>query len=213
MALRSTTLLMFTEFLFSGQYQKLREALCFLGRWRRGTDWKGTDTRARARERTEWAKTLRLPWTKAARRYTETRDRRAHHHESKIHRIFSGFLMRQYLLPTYVIGYCSLAVLYTWYPSWGTPPPPILRDVVVLRVYLVRQAVAIVVDDYVHAGSWFDCSFFTACPRVATLTALQTAGPGSVPLSVHDYLDSRTVQAALQTATKRCTGGQQPRIG
>ena len=48
-------------------------------------------------------------------------------------------------------------------------------------------------------GSWFDCSFFTACLRVITLTALQAAG---VFLScVHDYRAFCTVQAVLQTAT------------
>ena len=40
--------------------------------------------------------------------------------------------------------------------------------------------------------------FFTACPRVVTLTALQTAG---VFVCAHDYRAVRTVQAALQTAT------------
>ena len=43
----------------------------------------------------------------------------------------------------------------------------------------------IVVDYDAYAGSWFDCSCLTACLRVVTLTALQTAG---VFLScVHDY--------------------------
>ena len=40
---------------------------------------------------TEWAKALRLPWTAAAGRHTETRDRRAHHHESSCHRFFLDF--------------------------------------------------------------------------------------------------------------------------
>ena len=34
----------------------------------------------------------------------------------------------------------------------------------------------IFVDYYVYGGSWFYCFFFTACPRVVTLTALLTAG-------------------------------------
>ena len=56
-----------------------------------------------------------------------------------------------------------------------------------------------VVDYYVFVGSWFDCSFFTACLRVITLTARQTAG---VFLScVHDYRAFCTVQAVLQTTT------------
>ena len=55
------------------------------------TDLKGAATRARARERTEWAKVLKLPWTTAAGRQTETRDRRAHHHENN-HLIFYWIL-------------------------------------------------------------------------------------------------------------------------
>ena len=72
-------------------------------------------TRVQSRERTEWAKVLRLPWTTAAGRHTETHDQRAHHHEGSCYSIFSGFLMRQYLLTTYVTGFCSVAVLYTLY--------------------------------------------------------------------------------------------------
>ena len=40
---------------------------------------------------------------------------------------------------------------------------------------------------------WFDCSCFTACPRVVTLTALQTAGAF---VCAHDYRAVRTVQTA-----------------
>ena len=39
---------------------------------------------------------------------------------------------------------------------------------------------------------WFDCSSFTACPRVVTLPALQTAGAF---VCAHDYRAVRTVQA------------------
>ena len=61
------------------------------------------------------------------------------------------------------------------------------------------EDVVIVVDYYVLGGSWFDCSLFTACLRVITLTALPTAG---VFLScVHDYRAFCTVQEVLQTAT------------
>ena len=113
---------------------------------------------------TEWAWALRLPRTAAAERHTKTRDRRAHHHESKIHRIFSGFLMRQYLLPTYVIGYCSLAVLYTWYPSWGTPPRNSHGRCSAAAEFTFSDRpgdAAIVVDYYVCGGSWFDYSSVT----------------------------------------------------
>ena len=72
-------------------------------------------TIARSRERTEWAKALRLPRTTAAGRHPETRDQRAHHHESSWHRMFSGFLIGQYLLTTstYITGVCSVAALHT----------------------------------------------------------------------------------------------------
>ena len=40
---------------------------------------------------------------------------------------------------------------------------------------------------------WFDCSFFTAPPRVVTLTALQIAGAF---VCAHDYRAVRTVQVA-----------------
>ena len=57
----------------------------------------------------------------------------------------------------------------------------------------------IVVDYYVFGGFWFDWSIFTACLRVITLAALQTA---CVFLScVYDYRAFCTVQAVLQTAT------------
>ena len=55
----------------------------------RRTDWNGPEARARSREWTKCAKALRLPWTTAAGRNTEAHDRRAHHHESSYHRIFS----------------------------------------------------------------------------------------------------------------------------
>ena len=46
---------------------------------------------------------------------------------------------------------------------------------------------------YLCGGFWFDCSFFTACPWVVTLTALQKAGAF---VCAHDYHAVRTVQAA-----------------
>ena len=45
--------------------------------------------------------------------------------------------MRQYLLTTYVSGFYSVAVLYT---LRGERPPAILRDLVALCVYLLRQS-------------------------------------------------------------------------
>ena len=77
------------------------EEIFFCGTGEKGTDWKDAATGARARERTEGAKALSLPWATAAGRHAETRARRAHHRESSNHRIFfSGFLMRQYMLTT-----------------------------------------------------------------------------------------------------------------
>ena len=73
----------------------------------------------------------------------------------------------------------------------------------------------IVVEYYVFGGFWFDCSFFTACLRVITLTALQTAGLS--PSFVHDYRAFCTVQAVLHTATiiaaALVVSSQQPRVG
>ena len=57
----------------------------------------------------------------------------------------------------------------------------------------------IVVDYYVLGGCWFDYSFFTACLRVTTLPALQTAVV--LLFCVHDYRAFCTMQAVLQTAT------------
>ena len=56
--------------LFSLKYRKLREAPFFSRA--RGTDWKGAETRARARERTEWAEAMTLLWTTAEGRGSST---------------------------------------------------------------------------------------------------------------------------------------------
>ena len=71
---------------------------------------------------TKWARTLRLPRTAAAGRRTKTRAHTTTRAAAIV--FFSGFLMRQYLLTKYVTGFCSMAVLYTRYPSWGTNSPP-----------------------------------------------------------------------------------------
>ena len=59
-------------------------SILFSRRGRRGTDWKGVATRLRAEERTDWAEVMRRPCRTAARRHTETHDRRAHHNESSV---------------------------------------------------------------------------------------------------------------------------------
>ena len=63
---------------------------------------------------TEWAKVLRLPWTATAGRHTRKPATGAHTiTKSPVIVLFSGLLMKQYLLTTYVTGFCSVAVLYT----------------------------------------------------------------------------------------------------
>ena len=52
------------------------------------------------------------------------------------------------------------------YPSWGTCQ--------------ITRGDGAIIDIYLYGVFWFDCSFFTACPRVVTLTALQTQARSSV---------------------------------
>ena len=128
------------NFVFSDQNRKLRGAFCFLGRARRGTDRKGAATRARAKERAEWAKATRRPWRTAAGRHTETHDRRAHHHESSNHRFFLDVLRGSSTYPLFTASlfFIVLAELYTLH---GERPPAIRRDVVLIAVlHLVRQS-------------------------------------------------------------------------
>ena len=104
-------------------------------------------------------------------------------------------------MTAYVTGFRSVAVLYTLH---GERPPAVLTNVILLlsAVYTISNSpgdVVICVDYHVFGGSWLDCSIFTACLPVITLTALQTAG---VFLSfVHDYRAFGMMQAVLQTAT------------
>ena len=84
----------------------------FLGTGEKGNRGEGSETRAGVRERTEWAKALRLPSKTAA--DTETGNRPAHHHESSNHRggafwIFYEAVPVDYI--SYVTGICSVAVL------------------------------------------------------------------------------------------------------
>ena len=94
-----------------------------MGRERRVTDWKVVENRERARERTEWAKELRLPSTTTAERHTETRDRRAHHHDSSNHRIFSGFFIGQALITSLVHTLLDFVVWLCCMPFMGNDPP------------------------------------------------------------------------------------------
>lgn len=128
------------KFCFFRSEPQAARSILFLGRGRRGTDWKGAATRARAKERAEWAKATRRPWRTAAGRHTETHDRRAHHHESSNHRFFLDVLRGSstYLLFTSSLFFVVLAELYTLH---GERPPAIRRDVVLIAVlHLVRQS-------------------------------------------------------------------------
>ena len=118
-------------FVFFKSGPQAARSILFLGRGRRGTDWKGAATRARAKERAEWAKATRRPWRTAAGRHTETHDRRAHHHESSNHRFFLDVLRGSstYLLFTSSLFFVVLAELYTLH---GERPPAIRRDVVLI---------------------------------------------------------------------------------
>ena len=49
------------NFCFFRSEPQVRGTFCFSGRERRGTDWKGVPTRARAKERADWAKATRRP--------------------------------------------------------------------------------------------------------------------------------------------------------
>ena len=81
----------------------------------------------------------------------------------------------------------------------GNDLPQFLGTTVVAALYILSDNSARRSDHlHLYGSFWFDCSFFTACPRVVTLTTLQTAG---VFVCAHDYSAVRAVQATLQTAT------------
>ena len=189
---------------FADHYRGLRGAFCFFGPGEKGTDWKGAATTFE-RAVTGWARALRLPWTAAA---GNTR-----RHVTGAHTITGAavivFLSRlfheQFLLTTYVTRFWSVAVLYILHEE---EPPAILRDVVELCVYFLRLSGRRGNRGLLPCvcGSWFDCSFFAACPLAITLAALQTAD--ALLSCVQDYCAFCTVQAVLQTATNSCTGRQ-----
>ena len=88
---------------------------------------------------------------------------------------------------------------FKFYTFHGERPPAILWDFIALFVYFLRQSGGRGDRRWLLlGGSFVECSFFTPCLRVITLTILQTAG---VFLScVHDYRAVCTVQAVRQTA-------------
>ena len=120
----------------------------------------------------------------------------AHHHHESSDRLFSVLFyeaVAQHV--TYVTDFGR--VVYS-YPLWGTTH----RNFQFSGTGVVAQSCAATcqitrkdrpIIDILCGGFWFDCPFFTACPRVVTLTALQTAGAF---VCAHDYRAIRTVQAA-----------------
>ena len=108
---------------FSDQHRKPPRSISIFGTGEKRNRLEGSGNQSTFEGAvTEWTKTLRLRRTAAAGRHTKTRDRRAHHHESSCHRIFSGFLMRQYLLDYIYICYWIVLCGCVVYPSWGTTP-------------------------------------------------------------------------------------------
>ena len=86
------------------------------------------------------------------------------------------------------------------YPSWGATPRNFQFSgagvVAALQpVKITREDGAII--NIFKVVFWFDCSFFTACPRVVNLTALQTAGTF---VCAHDYRAARRYGAGSPTA-------------
>ena len=122
---------------------KAARSLLFLvfGTREKGNPLEGSETRARSRERTEWTKAQRLPWTTAAGRYTETRDRRAHHHESSCDRIF--FWIFDEAVPVdHIYASLDFVVWLCCIPFMGNDPPQFSwTDVVYSAVCVLSQTV------------------------------------------------------------------------
>ena len=74
---------------------------------------------------------------------------------------WDGEKKKEYLLTTYVTGFCSVAVLCTLPASWGTTPRNSQgRGSVVCTFSDSPGDLVIVVDYYVYGGCWCDCSFW-----------------------------------------------------
>ena len=86
----------------------------------------------------EGAKAMRRPWRTAAGRHTETRDRRAHQHESSKHRLF-WILHEAVLLFATLYFFVVLAEVHTLHKEQS---PTILNDVVygIAVLHLVRHS-------------------------------------------------------------------------
>ena len=142
---------------------------------------------------------MRRPWrTTAGGWHTETHDPHAHHHHDSSDRLFSGFSYEAIVqhVTDVVTGFCRVCGVL--YPSWGTTPrnfqfssTGVVAQSCAATCQITRKDGAII--DILCGGFWFDRPCFTACPRVVTLTALQTAGTF---VCAHDCRAVRTVKAA-----------------
>ena len=128
--------------------------------------------------------------------HTETHDPHAHDHHESSDRLFSVFFYEAAVQHvTYVTDFCRVNRVV--YASWGTAPRNFqfsatgVVDQSSLQPVITREGGAII--DILYGGFWFDCSCFTARPRVVTLTVLQTASAFGC---AHGYRAVRTVQAA-----------------
>ena len=128
------------------------------GRGRRGANWKGLTTRARANERGDGTTATKSLWGTALRGRTESHDRRAHHHET-----------------TRVKGSTLYPIFTPLLPTWGRISTIIAEKVIIAGLYLSDSSGRHGDRWYLYCGIWFDCQFFRACPRVVASTAHQTA--------------------------------------
>ena len=143
---------------------------------------------------------MRRPWRTAAGGWrTETRDPHAHHHHESSDRLFSGFFYDAVVQHvTYVTDFVELVELYTLH---GERHPAIFRHgrrSCAATFQITREDLAIIDICMAFFGSI--ALFFHACPRVVTLTTLQTAG---MFVCAHLHLAVRTVQATPDS--NRCS--------
>ena len=153
-------------------------------------------TRAREKERADWAKgMMRPPWRTAAGRHTETHDRRAHHHESSSHVFF--LFVHEAVLYTCFLRQWSLECWRVVH--WGMTPA-IIRNVVsslcCTFCQTFREDIAIV---YFCMVFFFRSLFFDCMP--ASRPSDSTPDSRRVLLCAHEHRALRTVQAARQTNT------------
>ena len=115
----------------------------------------------------------------------------------------SGFFYEAVVVQhvTYDTDFCRVCRRVV-YPSWGTTPRNVQfagTGVVAALQPVKKLGKAGAIVDICICVFWFDCSCFTACPRVVTLSTLHTAG-AFVCAHVYAYRAVRTVQAAQPLA-------------